>query len=183
MTAPSPDSHLSSSFSRGNQVARVAWNAVWLLGGRFSPRPFHLWRSWLLRLFGASVGHRVHVYPAAKIWAPWNLRLGDECGIGDGAILYSQGVITIGRRAVISQGAHLCAGTHDYTQPGFPLITKPIVVGDQAWLAAECFLLPGVTIGEGAVIGARAVVTKDMPAWTVCGGHPCRPLKPREMKR
>ncbi len=87
---------------------------------RYSPRQFHLWRSFLLRLFGASIGEKVHVYPRVKVWAPWNIRLGDECGIGNGAILYSQGTITIGRRAVISQGAHLCAGTHDYNLPGFP---------------------------------------------------------------
>jgi len=99
--------------------------------------------------------------------------------VGDGAILYSQGMIRLGRRTVVSQGAHLCAGTHDYEQPGFPLITRPITVSANAWLAAECFIMPGVTIGEGAVIGARSVVTKDMPAWMVCAGHPCRPLKPR----
>ena len=144
-----------------------------------SPRPLHRWRAFLLRVFGARVGSSVHIYPAARVWAPWNLEIGDGCGIGDGVILYSQGRIRLGAYAVISQGAHLCAGTHDYEKPGFPLVTRPITVGAHAWLAAECFVMPGVTIGDGAVIGARAVVTKDMPPWTVCAGHPCRPLKPR----
>jgi putative colanic acid biosynthesis acetyltransferase WcaF len=139
----------------------------------------HAWRRTLLRAFGARVGRSVHVYPGARIWAPWNLELGDECGVADGAILYSQGMIRLGAQSVVSQGAHLCAGTHDYEKPGFPLVTKPISVGAKSWLAAECFVHPGVTIGEGAVIGARSVVTKDMPPWTVCAGHPCRPLKPR----
>lgn len=173
------DTHTGPSFSRSNRLARLLWNAVWL--GLFlpSPRPMHGWRRFLLRMFGARVGRGVHVYPSVRIWAPWNLTLGEECGIGDRTILYSQGEIVVGRRAVISQGSHLCAGTHDFTKPGFPLVTKPIHVGADTWLAAECMVLPGVTIGEGAVIGARALVTKDMPPWTVCAGHPCTPLKPR----
>jgi len=139
----------------------------------------HGWRSFLLRCFGAKIGKSVHVYPGAKIWAPWNLEISDEGGVANGAILYTQGKISIGKKAVISQGAHLCAGTHDYTLPGFPLYTMPIIIGDYAWVAAEAFIHPGITIGEGCVIGARSVVTKDMPAWMVCAGHPCKPIKER----
>jgi putative colanic acid biosynthesis acetyltransferase WcaF len=94
-------------------------------------------------------------------------------------VLYSQGKITLGRRAVVSQGSHLCTGTHDYEQDGFPLVTKPIRVGDHAWIAAEVFVHPGVEIGEGAVVGARSVVVRDLPEWMVCSGNPCEPLKPR----
>ncbi len=174
-----PDAHTSPSFSLGNRLARVAWNTVYLLLVRYSPTPFHGWRVLLLRLFGAKVGRGVHIYPRVKIWAPWNVRLSDECGIANGVILYSQGKISIGKRAVVSQGSHLCAGTHDYSRPHFPLITKPIHVGDFAWIAAEAFIHPGVSIGEGAVIGARSVVTKNMPAWQVCSGFPCVHIRPR----
>jgi putative colanic acid biosynthesis acetyltransferase WcaF len=125
------------------------------------------------------VGRGVHVYPKARIWAPWNLELLDECGIANDAILYSQAKITIGHRSVISQGTHLCAGTHDYSSPGFPLITLPIYIGDNVWVAAEAFIHPGITIGESCVIGARSVVTKDMPAGMICTGHPCQPVKRR----
>jgi putative colanic acid biosynthesis acetyltransferase WcaF len=173
------DTHTGASFSLGNRLARVGWSLVQGTVFRWSPRPLHGWRSFLLRLFGAKVGRGAHVYPGAKIWAPWNVEIGDETGVADGATLYSQGKITLGRRVVISQGAHLCAGTHDYEKRGFPLVTAPITVGDEAWIAAEAFVHPGVTIGEGAVIGARSVVTKDMPAWTVCAGFPCKPLKAR----
>src|SRR5690606_6968959 len=128
------------------------------------------------------VGKGVHVYPKVKIWAPWNLVLEDQCGIANGVILYSQGKITVGIRTTISQGAHLCTGTHDYSLPGFPLFTKAITIGDHVWIAAEAFIHPGVSIEEGCVIGARSVVTKDMPAWVVCSGHPCKPLKARIMK-
>jgi putative colanic acid biosynthesis acetyltransferase WcaF len=165
-----------------NRLARFAWAIVYLSLFRFSPKPFHSWRSWLLRVCGARIGAKCHIYPRARIWAPWNLTCEDEVGVADGAYLYNQAPISLGHRVVVSQGAQLCTGTHDYEDPGFPLVARPIHVGAHAWIAAEAFVHPGVTIGEGAVIGARSVVTKDMPAWTVCAGHPCQPLKPREMK-
>jgi putative colanic acid biosynthesis acetyltransferase WcaF len=173
------DTFTGPSFSLSNRMGRVLWSVVSGLFFRFSPKPMYGFRSFLLRLFGAKVGRRVHVYPKVKIWAPWNLILKDECGVADGAILYSQGQIRIGYRTVISQGVHLAAGTHDYTQPGFPLITKPIIINDHVWIATEAFVNPGIVIGEGCVIGARSVVTKDMPAWMVCAGHPCQPIKER----
>ncbi|NBB79012.1 MAG: putative colanic acid biosynthesis acetyltransferase [Verrucomicrobia bacterium] len=168
------------SFGLGNRVARVLWKVVWFCLCRWTPPPLHRWRSLVLRIFGAEVGAGVHVYASAQIWAPWNLKIGDGSGIGRGAILYSQGRITLGRRVVISQGVHLCAGTHDFEEPGFPLVTKPIVVEDNAWIAAEAFVHPGVTVKEGCVIGARSVVVEDLPEWTVCSGFPARVLRPRK---
>ncbi|UFH53088.1 WcaF family extracellular polysaccharide biosynthesis acetyltransferase [Spirosoma sp. KNUC1025] len=175
------DTFVGPSFSLGNRLGRLAWGVVSVLFFQLSPRPLHKWRAFLLRCFGAKVGQGVHVYPGVKIWAPWNLELADECGIASGAILYSQGKITVGYRAVISQGTNLCTGTHDYTQSGFPLLTKPIHIGNHAWVAAEAFVHPGVTIGDGCVVGARSVVTKDMPSWMVCAGHPCKPVKERNL--
>ena len=174
------DTFTGPSFSLKNRISRVVWGFVNVLFFKYSPKPFFAWRSFLLRMFGARVGKGVHVYPGVKIWAPWNLELGDECGIANGVNLYSQGKISISRRAVVSQGSHLVAGTHDYTKPGYPLLTFPIHIGEYVWIAADTFIHPGVTIGEGCVIGARAVVTKDMPEWTVCAGHPCKPIKTRE---
>ena len=175
------DTHVGPSLSLYNRFSRLLWGIVDLSLFRFSPKPLHAWRSILLRAFGAKVGRGVHVYPKVKIWAPWNLELADECGIANGAILYSMGKIKLGKRVVLSQGAHLCAGTHDYTKQGFPLVTMPIQIGDYAWVAAEAFVHPGVTLGEGCVIGARSVVTKNMPEWTVCAGNPCQPIKKRIM--
>lgn len=173
------DTQIGPAFSLRNRLSRVLWGVASLMLFHLSPKPLHQWRVFLLRLFGAKVGKRVHVYPGVKIWAPWNLELHDECGVASGAILYSQDKIIIGARAVVSQGAHLCAGTHDYTKPGFPLITMPIYIGNHAWVAAEAFVHPGVSIGSGCVIGARSVVTKDMPGWMVCVGNPCLPIKER----
>lgn len=175
------DTSKGPSFSMKNRMARVVWQFVWLLLFRYSPKPFHGWRSFLLRCFGANIGKGTHVYPGVKIWAPWNLVLMDECGVGNGTNLYSQGKISIGKRSVISQGVYLCAGTHDYNRIGFPLITKPINIGNYVWVAAEAFIHPGVNIGEGCVIGARSVVTRSMPAYKVCSGHPCKVLKERGM--
>lgn len=171
------DTHTGPSFSFKNRLARAVWEMATFFLFKPSPRPLHKWRAFLLRCFGAKVGRGVHIYPNVEIWAPWNLELSDECGIANKAILYSQDKIFIGRRAVISQGAHLVTGTHDYTKPGFPLITFPIIIGDNSWIAAEAFIHPGITINEGCIIGARAVVTRDMPPWMICAGNPCKPIK------
>jgi len=173
------DTYKGPSFSFGNRMLRVLWGFISFFLFQYSPKPLHAWRSFLLRCFGAKVGQGVHVYPKVKIWAPWNLELSDECGIGNGVILYSQDKIRIGRRTVISQGAHLCAGTHDYSKSGFPLVTMPIDIGDNVWIATEAFVHPGITIGKGCIIGARAVVTGDMPEEMICAGHPCKPIKAR----
>lgn len=175
----SHDAHNNPSFSLKNRLARVLWNAVDVLLVRYSPRPFHAWRIFWLRIFGAKVGKKVHYYPRVSTWAPWNIELHDCCAIANNVRLYSQGKITVGRRAVVSQGSHLCAGTHDYSDPGFPLLTRPIHIGDYAWIAAEVFIHPGVRIGEGAVVGARSVVGQDMTAWYICSGFPCKQIKPR----
>lgn len=173
------DTHTGASFSLKNRLARLAWNVTVLFLFRYSPRPLHAWRSFLLKCFGAKIGAGAHIYPGVKVWAPWNIEIGAQTGIADGVILYSQGFIKIGQKTVISQGTHVCAGTHDYTVPGFPLVTKPITIGDYVWVAAEAFIHPDVIIEDGCVIGARSVVTKNMPAWMVCAGHPCKPLKER----
>ncbi len=173
------NTHTGPSFSLSNRIGRIVWGMLYVLLFRYSPKPLHGWRRFLLKLFGAKVGRGVHVYPKVRIWAPWNVEFKDGAGVANDVILYSQGKITIGRRAVVSQGSHLCAGTHDYQDPGFRLYTKPISVGDYAWVAAECFIHPGVEIGEGAVIGARSVVGKNMPAWMICVGFPCKAVKPR----
>jgi putative colanic acid biosynthesis acetyltransferase WcaF len=171
------DTVTGPSFSLYNRLYRFLWSIVSSTLFRYSPRPFHKWRSFLLKCFGAKIGNGVHIYPRVIIWAPWNLEIEDQCGIGDGAILYSQDKIKIGYRAVVSQGAYLCTGTHDYKSFGLPLITRPINIGNFAWVAAEAFIHPGVTLGDGCVVGARSVVLKDMPAWSVCTGNPCQFVK------
>lgn len=172
-----------ASFSRRNRLARVIWQVVWLLLFRPSPPPMHIWRCWLLRLFGAQIDSTCHVYSSVKIWAPWNLKMAAFSCLGPGVNCYSMGVIELEERVVVSQGAHLCSGSHDYTRESFQLFAEPILICADAWICAEAFLSPGVQIGEGAVIGARAVVTRSQPPWFVCAGNPARPCKPRRHPR
>lgn len=170
----------SAPFSFTNKAGRFAWGLVYFFLFRPTPRSFHSWRAFLLRLFGAKMGVHCHIYPGARIWAPWNLECADHAAIADGVIVYNQAKISLGHNAIVSQGSHLCTGTHDYNSPLFELRAFPIHIGPEAWVCADCFIGPGVTVGEGAVIGARSVALKDMPAWMVCAGHPCIPIKPRK---
>ena len=169
-------------YSRGEMVRRVVWMLLQPLF-RFSPRPAFAWRRWLLRRLGAQVGRDVHVYASARVYYPWMLKVGDDSAIGEDALIYNLGPVTIGVRATISHRAHLCAGSHDYSDPALPLLRPPIEVGDDAWICAEAFVGPGITIGKGAVVGARAAVFKDVEPWTVVGGNPAKVIKRREMRR
>ena len=167
------DPYTQPSFSLQNRIMRAIWGAVWFILFRTSPRPFHVWRRFLLRLFGAKLGKHVNVYPTVKIWAPWALSIGDYVGVADGVKLYNMASIKIGDYCVISQGAHLCAGSHDIDSSNFQLITKPISLESYVWVCAEAFVGPGVTIAEGCVLGARAVVVKSIvEPWTVWAGNP-----------
>jgi len=165
------------SYPFSNKLARVGWLIVYLVLFRFSPRPCHAWRSFLLRCFGARIGKRCHIYGSAKIWAPWNLICHRFACIADGAEIYNPVNIILEEGATVSQGAFLCSVSHDYTGPSFPIIEAPITVGSRAWVAARAIVLMGVHIGEGSVIGAGSVVTKDVPPYTVCAGNPARVVK------
>jgi putative colanic acid biosynthesis acetyltransferase WcaF len=167
------------SFSHRNRLARLAWQLVWLLLFRPTPPSLHAWRCWLLRRFGAKIDAHCHVYSDVQIWAPWNIFMGEHACLGRRVICYSMASVCLGKGAVVSQGVHLCTGSHDHESQNFQLYAKPIRIGSYAWICAEAFLAPGVEIGEGAVIGARSVVTRDQPAWMVCAGNPCKPLKAR----
>lgn len=164
----------------GNKLARALWGIVWLLLYRPSPRPFHGWRRMLLRLFGAKVGKGALAYPSAKIWAPWNLSLGPDCTLGDDVDCYNVAHVKLGAGAVASQRAYLCTASRDIDAPGKPLVTAPIVLADDAWVAAEAYVAPGVSVGEGGVAAARAVVTRDIAPWTVVAGNPARVIRQRK---
>ncbi|WP_457576946.1 putative colanic acid biosynthesis acetyltransferase [Desulfomarina sp.] len=168
----------SRKYSAKELVARQIWNIIRPLF-LFSPRPFFRWRRFLLRLFGARIGKEVHIYNTVSIFMPWNLEIGDWSSIGEHAYIYNLGKITIGKKATISHRSHLCAGTHDYTHSTLPLLKPPIIILNDTWVCADAFIGPGVTISEGVVVGARAVVTKDVKPWTVVAGNPAKPVKKR----
>ena len=173
------DPYSQSFFTLKNRVMRQLWSIVWFCLFLPSPRPFHAWRSFLLRLFGARLGEACHVYPRARIWAPWNLIMEDQASLADDVICYSMAEITLRKAAIVSQGAHLCTGSHDYKSDSFQLFAKPIEIGAGAWVCAEVFVHPGVKIGDRSVVSARSVVKEDLPPDMVCSGNPCSPIKPR----
>ena len=168
--------------SISNKLARAAWAIARVLLFRPTPAPLHAWRRLILRGFGARVGSRVAVYPSALVWAPWNLTIDAGATIGGGAIIYNVDHITVGRYAVISQGAHLCTASHDHNVPTFDLVTAPIQVGEEAWVAADAFVGPGVTIASGAVVGARAVVVKNVDSRVIVVGNPARAVGTRAIE-
>lgn len=176
---PMPAQH--SPHSAGNRLARAVWGCVWVVLFRPSPRPLHRWRNWLLRLFGASLHPSSRVYPRARVWLPRNLAMGRHACIADDVDVYCVAPISVGDYSTVSQYSYLCAASHDFDDVYHPLTAAPIVIGRRCWLAADVFVAPGVTIGDGAVVGARSSVFGDLPAWTVCAGTPARPLRPRRI--
>lgn len=168
-------------YSKTELLARILWGAGSMVF-RLSPRLAYGFRSALLRLFGAKVGRHVQIHPRAEVFFPWNLDVGDHTSIGDRVMIYSLGPVSIGQRATISQRAHICAGSHDYTDPQMELLKPPIRIGNDVWVCTDAFVGPGLEVGDGAVVGARSVVTRSVPEWTVVAGNPARPIKPRELK-
>ena len=177
MRTSSASQHFPSPHSYRNRAGRVLWTMVWFVLFRPSPRPFHAWRRWLLRLFGATIERGAHPYPSARIWAPWNLTMKEGSCLGDHVDCYSVDRVTLEPYATVSQYSVLCSAGHDYTIREMPVITAPVRIGRRAWVAADAFVGPGVTIGEGAVVGARASVFRPVDPWTVVGGNPARILK------
>lgn len=167
------------TFSLSNRLTRAAWSLCWLLLASWTPPPLHRWRRLLLVAFGAKVAKSAHVYGTARIWLPSNVIIGASTAIGPRAILYSMAPIIIGDFVQISQGAHLCAGTHDVSDINFQLIARPIHIADRAWVAAEAFVGPGVTVSEGAVLGARACAMRDIAPWSIYSGNPAKFVRRR----
>ncbi len=169
-----------------SKIARALWNIVWLI--LFRPTPdwgfgfFVWWRIALLRLFGAKIGKHCVVRNSAKIWQPWNLELGDWVAISEACDIYSVDKIRIGDRSTISRDVFLCCASHDVTSPIMELTYAPITIGHDAWVAGRAIVLPGISVGDGAVVAAGAVVTKNVDPWMVVGGNPAGLIKPRQLK-
>ncbi|MDQ0511436.1 glycosyltransferase [Ancylobacter amanitiformis] len=187
--APSADGPLAAnstatfegapSFPLKHRLLRAVWQITWALLASWTPPPLRRWRAMLLRLFGARIGKGVQVYGSARIWYPPNLDMAPYSALGPGVICYCMAPTRIGHHVVVSQRAHLCSGTHDVQSSDFQLRVRPITIHDDAWICAEAFVGPGVTVGEGAVLGARGVALRDLKDWTIYSGNPAVALKPR----
>ncbi len=171
-----------SNFSLKVKILRAIWSVgVWPFFAHL-PRFASPLRIWILRVFGASIGRQCMFERGIKILIPWNICFSDCVAIGRNVEIYNYGKVHISNMTVVSQYSYLCTGSHDYTHPHMPLTWAPIKIGSECWIAADVFISPGISIGNGAVIGARSVVTKDMPEWMVCAGNPCKPIKARVVK-
>ena len=170
-----------SSHSAANKAARLLWQAAGLVLFRPVPWFWHAPRRILLRLFGARVGPGAQIMPSVRIWAPWNLSLGDHATVSHGVDLYNVDRIEIGAHATVSQRAFLCTATHDIDHPNMPLRTAPIRIGAGAWICAEAYVHPGVAVGVDAVVGVRAVALHDVLPNQVVGGNPARVIRERRV--
>jgi putative colanic acid biosynthesis acetyltransferase WcaF len=173
------DAYTRPAFSFGNRAKRLIWNITWLILFRLSPRPFHAWRAMLLRLFGATLGPDCHFYPAAKVWAPWNLICADHVAAGDGVEIYNPSPMHFASHVILSQDCYLCGATHDYNDPTFPLLSYQMTFGPYAWICARASVGPGVNVGEGAVLGLGSVAARDLAPWTVYAGNPAVVIRER----
>ena len=170
-------------FPETNKLGRILWIITSAILFRpFAPRIFRKWRTLCLKIFGAKIDWTCTVHASVRIWAPWRLEMRSFSCLGPNVDCYNQGNISIMEDVVVSQKSYLCASSHDFTELNNPLLFAPIIIQKRAWIAADAFIGPGVTVGEGAVVGARAAVFKDVEAWTVVGGNPAKFIKKRELK-
>jgi putative colanic acid biosynthesis acetyltransferase WcaF len=167
------------TFTLTNRLKRLVWMLVWLIFAKWTPPPLHRWRIFLLRMFGAQVSWKAYVYSNVEIWAPWNLTIDEYGTLGRGVVCYNIAPVNVGTRAVVSQGAFLCTGTHEYWSPEFPLTAKPISIGRRAWVCANTFVGPGVAVGAGAILSAAGAAFKDLEPWTIYVGNPATRSKSR----
>ncbi len=181
MSDPAPflGENCATPYPKTVVLRRWLWLFVQSTLFRWSPRPLHGFRSALLKLFGADITGPVVIFPTARVTFPWQLSLAPRSMVGPHVNLYNLARIRLEYGANVSQYAHLCAGSHDFTRWTMPLVTQPIIIGRNAWLGADVFVGPGVTVGELCVVGARSVVVRDLPPRQVCLGSPCRPVRER----
>jgi putative colanic acid biosynthesis acetyltransferase WcaF len=171
------------TITNNQRLRRLLWEIVYRLFFRTTPRwALESWRRALLRLFGAKIGIGSRISPLCRIWAPWNLCIGEYTAIAEGVDCYTMERIEIGNHVSVSQRAYLCTGSHDISRLSRPLRNRPIRIEDHAWICAEAFIGPNVTIGEGSVVSARCCVFKDVEPWTVVTGNPAQVLRKRVVK-
>lgn len=173
-----------TKFSKANKLYRLGWNIARVLlfrpfGGVF----FNGWRKFVLRMFGAKIGKHSVIYASSHIWLPKNLEVGERVCIGPHTNIYNPAKITMGNKVVISQNCYLCGGSHDIHSLNLDFISAPIVIKDFSWVCANCFVMMGVTIEDGCVIGATSSLFKSTEPWSIYGGVPAKFIKKREIKK
>ncbi|MDQ6763764.1 MAG: putative colanic acid biosynthesis acetyltransferase [Bacteroidota bacterium] len=174
-----PDAYKRPVFSTADKLKRLAWQITWFFVCSWTPATFHGWRAFILRTFGARLGKSNFIYPSCKIWAPWLLKTEDVITIGPGVEIYNPGGVYLGHHSVLSQDAYLCGATHDYNSKDFTYLQKTINIAPYSWICAKAIVLPGVICGEGSVLGAGSVTSKNLEPWMIYAGNPAQFVKKR----
>jgi len=177
-------SNYQNRFSKRNQISRFIWNLVWAIFARPFPRSLgNQWKLFLLRLFGAKLHKTSVVYSSVRIYMPWNLEMAEFSCLSPEVDCYNVDKIYIGAHSTVSQKTYLCSASHDVTNSSHPLITAPIIIEDQVWIGSAAYIGMGVTIKQGAVVGATASVYKNVSPWTIVGGNPAKFIKNRVIEK
>jgi len=161
------------------KLARLIWLIFFSPIIYYLPAPLSKLKVLILRLWGAKIGKNVYLRKGTSILIPWKLTIGNHVAIGLNVTLYNLENIIILDQIVISQNAYLCTGSHDYENPNFSLIKKPIKINHYVWIASDAFIGPGVTIGTGSIVGAKSIIYKNTEDWCVYSGNPARIIKER----
>src|SRR5450432_2147912 len=180
LVKPGQTSAQESPWSPEDRLLRLLWEFSWFVFCEWTPKPLNPWRLFWLRVFGTKIHGTPFVHQRARIAIPWNLTLHDRACLGDRANAYTLGEIEIGARAIVAQEAYLSTGSHDFAHPFCPLVVAKITIGEDAFIGARAFVMPGVKIGARAIVGACSVVTRDVPENVIAAGNPCRVLRARE---
>ncbi len=136
-------------------------------------------RHLIYRAFGMKISHESHIYMGAEIRTPSRIKIGTGTSIGHRAILDGRGSLTIGNHVNFGTGVWVWTAEHDVHDQDFRVHKEPVVIEDFVWCSARVMVLPGVTIGEGSVVAAGAVVTKDVEPYTIVGGVPAKKIGER----
>ena len=166
-------------YAKSEYARRLLWVIVDALLVRWPPGRFAGWRRFWLKRFGARIDPTCNIRPGVRVRHPWLLEMGAYSTLADGVEVYNLGPVKIGSHTVVSQRAHLCNGTHDYTDPSLPLLRPTMEIGSGVWVCAEAFVGPGARIGDNAIVGARAVVNGKVEARAIVAGNPAKFVKER----
>jgi putative colanic acid biosynthesis acetyltransferase WcaF len=167
-------SQFSSPWSFSFRLKLLIWEYIWILLCIWTPKPANPWRLFWLKIFGCKIYGKPFVHQRARIQIPWNLILHNHACLGDRANAYSLGLIEIKSNAIVSQEVYLCTGTHNFKSNNLELITEPIIIESGVFIGARSFILPGVTIGQNAIVGACSVVTNYVPPNSIIKGNPAK---------
>ena len=167
----------SSPWSFNYRVKLLLWEYVWLLFCKWTPKPFNPWRLFVLRVFGCSIIGTPFVHQRARVDHPWNLTLHHLASIGDRTHLYCLAEIVVQKGAIVAQEVYICTGTHDFSDQMRALQTSPVSIGSDSFIGARSFILPGISVGEGAIIGACSVITRSVDPYISVAGNPAKAIR------